>query len=86
MFSYFQPAEDFFTGLDVEDWLDCTDTNPEPIHYVYQWENTPSTTVTLTVHDVALNIIFESIKDIYPDGCTRLQLTRDEIEAWQNSQ
>jgi hypothetical protein len=80
------PAEDFFTGLDVEDWLECADTNPEPIHYTYQWENTQATTVTLTVHDVALNIMFESIEDVFPNGCTRLQLTRDKIEAWQNSQ
>ena len=64
----------------------CTDTNPEPIHYIYQWENEQMTTVTLTVSNTASDIMFESIEDVLSDGCTRLQLTRDKIEAWQDSQ
>lgn len=80
------PAEDFFKGLDVEDMLLCTDTNPEPIHYVYQWENTQATTVTLMVNDADLNIMYQSIESVLANGCTPLQLTRDKIEVWQNSQ
>jgi hypothetical protein len=80
------PTEEFFTGLDAQDMLLCTDTNPEPIHYVYQWENTQATTVTLVVSDLNLNIMYQSIESVLANGCTTLQLTRDKIEAWQDSQ
>jgi len=74
-------TENFINDDDVE----CEDTNPGPIHYIYQWEDASTTTLTLTVYDGALNIMFQSTETVYPSGCLQLQLTRDKIEEYQAS-
>ena len=65
--------------------VECADTNPGLIHYIYQWENSQTTTLTFTLYDGALNIMFQSTEDVLANGCAKLLLTRDKIEEYLGS-
>jgi hypothetical protein len=63
----------------------CTDTNQGPVHYIYQWEDEQTTTLTLTVYDGNLVIMYQSTENALANGCLKLQLTRVIIEEYQAS-
>ena len=67
------------------DDVECSDTNPGIIHYIYQWEDSQTTTLTFTLYDGALNIMFQSTEDVLANGCAKLVLTRDKIEEYIGS-
>ena len=69
-----------------DDNVDCADTTSGPIHHIYQWENASTIDVQLTVLSLAGTIMFQSIYTLYPSACFQLQLTRAEIETYQDSQ
>jgi len=69
-----------------DDNVACADTTSGPIHHIYQWENASTIDVQLTVLSLAGTIMFQSIYTLYPSACFQLQLTRAEIETYQDSQ
>ncbi|HJN63398.1 MAG TPA: hypothetical protein QGG91_01645 [Flavobacteriales bacterium] len=63
----------------------CDDLDPEPVHFIYLWENELSTTLTWTVRDLAGFIWYSGTDIVVANNCLSLQLTMKKIKEYQNS-
>jgi len=74
------PANVGFTST-----VTCTDTDPDPVHFIYLWENELSTTLTWTVRDLAGFIWYSGTDIVVANNCLSLQLTMKKIKEYQDS-
>ena len=63
----------------------CTNTDPEPVHFIYLWENELSTTLTWTVRDLAGDIWYQGTDIVLANNCLSLQLTWSMIKDYQDT-
>ena len=63
----------------------CTDTDPEPVYFVYQWENEQSTDLIWTVRDGTGFIWYDGTNLLIANNCLSLQLTWSMVQAYQDS-
>ena len=64
----------------------CTDTDPDPVHFIYLWENALSTTLTWSVRDLTGYIWYEGTDLVVANNCLSLGLDDNMIKAYQNAQ
>ena len=64
----------------------CTDTDPDPVHFIYLWENALSTTLTWSVRDLTGYIWYEGTDLVVANNCLSLGLDANMIKAYQNAQ
>tara|TARA_B100000902_G_scaffold10760_1_gene13149 strand:- start:7335 stop:7886 length:552 start_codon:yes stop_codon:yes gene_type:complete len=65
--------------------ITCEDTNPEPVHFIYQWENEQSTDMTWTVRDGTGEIWYNGTDQLLCNNCRSIQLTWSMIKAYRES-
>jgi len=65
--------------------VSCTDTDPEPVYFLYQWENEISTDMTWTVRDGTGYIWYSGTDIVLANNCLSMQLTWSMIKAYQDS-
>ena len=63
----------------------CADTDPNPVHFIYQWENDISATLTWSVRDLVGFIWYEGTDIVLANNCLSLGLDDNMIEEYQNS-
>jgi len=63
----------------------CDDLDPEPVYFIYQWENEQSTNLTWTVRDGTGFIWYDGTDAIICNNCLSLQLTWSMVQAYQDS-
>ena len=65
--------------------VSCTDIDPEPVYFLYQWENEISTDMTWTVRDGTGFIWYSGTDIVLANNCLSMQLTWSMIKEYQNS-
>ena len=65
--------------------ITCTDTDPEPVHFIYQWQNEQSTNLTWTVRDGTGFIWYDGTNLLLANNCLSLQLTWSMVQAYQDA-
>ena len=63
----------------------CDDLDPEPVHFIYQWDDAQSTTLSWTVRDGTGHIWYDGTDAIICNNCLSLQLTYKKIKEYQDS-
>jgi len=63
----------------------CDDTDPDPVHFIYSWENDISTTLTWSVRDLTGYIWYEGTDIVVANNCLSLGLDDNMIKAYQNA-
>ena len=63
----------------------CTDLDPEPVYFIYQWENEITTTLAWTVRDGTGYIWYDGTDIVLANNCLSLQLTWSMIKEYQDS-
>ena len=63
----------------------CTDTDPDPVHFIYLWENALSTTLTWSVRDLTGYIWYEGTDLVVANNCLSLGLDDIMIKTYQNT-
>lgn len=63
----------------------CNDTDPEPVHFLYQWEDEISTNMTWTVRDGDGYIWYEGTDLVLANNCLSLGLDDNMIKSYQDS-
>ena len=65
--------------------VSCTDIDPEPVFFLYQWENEISTDMTWTVRDGTGFIWYSGTDIVLANNCLSMLLTWSMIKAYQDS-
>jgi len=73
------------TNVGFTSTVTCTDTDPEPVYFIYLWDNELSTTLTWTVRDLAGYIWYSGTDIVVANNCLSLQLTWSMIKEYQDS-
>jgi len=73
------------TNLGFNGTVLCTDTDPDPVHFSCQWQNSVSTTLTWTVRDLTGFIWYSGTDIVVANNCLSLQLTWSMVQAYQDS-
>ena len=73
------------TNVGFTSTVTCTDTDPEPVYFIYQWENEQTTDLTWTVRDGTGFIWYDGTNLLIANNCLSLQLTMKKIKEYQNS-
>ena len=73
------------TNIGFISTITCTDTDPEPVYFIYQWEDEQTTDLTWTVRDGTGFIWYDGINEVLANNCLSLQLTWSMVQAYQNA-
>lgn len=73
------------TNAGVQSTVLCDDTDPDPVHFIYSWENDISTTLTWSVRDLTGYIWYEGTDIVVANNCLSLGLDDNMIKAYQNA-
>ena len=73
------------TNIGFTSTVTCTDTDPEPVYFIYQWENEQTTDLTWTVRDGTGFIWYDGTNEVLANNCLSLQLTWSMVQAYQDS-
>ena len=73
------------TNVGFTSTVTCTDTDPEPVYFIYQWENEQTTDLTWTVRDGTGFIWYDGTNEVLANNCLSLQLTWSMVQAYQDS-
>jgi len=73
------------TNVGFTSTVTCTDTDPEPVHFTYLWEDAQSTTLSWTVRDGTGFIWYDAVDIIIANNCLSLQLTWNMIKEYQDT-
>ena len=73
------------TNVGFTSTVTCTDTDPEPVYFIYQWENEQTTDLTWTVRDGTGFIWYDGTNEVLANNCLSLQLTWSMVQAYQNA-
>ena len=65
--------------------VSCDDTHPEPVYFLYLWEDEMSTDMTWTVRDGLGQIWYSDTDIVLANNCLPLQLKWSMIKAYQDS-
>ena len=73
------------TGVGFTGVVLCDDLNPEPVHFIYQWENTLSSTLSWSVRDLNGTEWYSDNDVVIANNCLSLLLSNKKLQEYKES-
>ena len=74
------PTNIGFTGV-----VFCDDLNPEPVHFIYQWENSLTSTLSWSVRDLTGYEWYSDNDIVIANNCLSLLLSNKKLQEYKAS-